>query len=394
MSFLTHLPESERRRRLIWFVGFFAVLSLLVLGRYVFNLIQGVAGPAGPRPVPVRAAEVTREDMPRLLSALGTVQPSGAVLVRSRVDGQLMKLYFAEGQHVKEGDLLAQIDPRVFENALREAQGQLAKDKALLENAKRDLARYAQLSKGDYIAEQQVETQRALVRQYEGVVRSDEAQVAAAALQLEYSRITAPMDGTLGLRQVDEGNMIRASDTSGLVRLTRTSPSDVVFTLPEAELPVLMAGMKEAKEHDTTLPVYAWDRDQKQLLATGSLLSVDNQIDPGTGTVKLKARFDNTDNTLFPNQFVNVRLQVHVRKDATVAPAAAVQLGAQGSYVYVVEDGKAKLTPVKLGWRGNNKVLVEEGLMPGQQVVVDGVDRLRNNAPIALAQPEKAPPAK
>ena len=391
-----------QHRRLWWLAAAVAAVLVLVWWR---SGPKGDAAMRGGMPaVPVRVTTVTSEDMPNYLSGLGTVQPSGSVLVRSRVDGQLMKLHFTEGQRVKAGDMLAEIDPRPFQNTLREAQGQLARDKALLENAKRDLTRYAQLSKGDFIAEQQVETQRSLVRQYEGVVRSDEAQVAAAALQLEYSRIEAPMSGTLGLRQVDEGNMIRASDTSGLVRITQTEPSDVVFTLPEADLPALLEGRRDAAAKGETLPVEAWDREQKTLFARGHLLSIDNQIDTATGTVKLKARFDNADNALFPNQFVNARLRVRVKPQAVVAPASAVQLGAQGSYVYVVEgqgkEAKAVLRKVTVGWRtpqepaavgqgaeagtGGGKVELLSGVKPGEIVVIDGVDRLRDGAAVQV----------
>lgn len=372
-------PASLTPRRRLFWLGLVLTVALAAFAWTRFSS-SGGGRDVKPSAVPVRAAPVLREDVPLLLSALGTVQPSGSVLVRSRVDGRLMRIHFMEGQRVGAGDLLAEIDPRPFRNALREAQGQLARDAAQLENARRDLARYEQLSRGDYIAEQQVETQRALVRQYEGVVRSDEAQAASAALQLEYSRIEAPMDGRLGLRQVDEGNMIRASDAGGIVRITRTEPADVVFSLPETELPEVLAAYREAAARGRSLSVRAFDRNQKIPLADGELLSMDNQVDTATGTVKFKARFANSDEALFPNQFVNIRLEVRIRKDATVAPAAAVQLGAQGSFVYVLREGKAHLRLVKTGWRSNDKVVVESGLEPGETVVVDGVDRLRDGA--------------
>lgn len=385
--------SSSPRRRLFWW----AMAAALAVGAAFFlwqRLGGGPAagGPGGPRPVPVRLAEVLRQDTPRYLTGLGTVQPSSSVLVRSRVDGQLMRLHFEEGSKVKAGQLLAEIDPRPFENALNEAKGQLTKDKALLENARRDLARYAALSKGDYIAEQQVATQRSLVQQYEGVVRADDASVAEAQLQLDYSRITAPVDGVTGLRQVDAGNMIRASDANGLVRINSTAPSDVVFTLPETELHELLAARREAAQKDMPLPVQAYDRDQKTLLAQGFLHSMDNQIDTSTGTVKLKARFPNEDDSLFPNQFVNARLRVRVRPDAVVVPAAAVQLGSQGSFVYTVEDGKAHMRKVKPAWRSGDVVVLDEGVEPGQKVVVDGVDRLRDNMPVLLPGAEGGPP--
>lgn len=378
-----HSPlfSALRRRPWLW-LALLGALAVFVWARYSSSGGKDAAKPAA---VPVRVAPVLREDMPLVLSGLGTVQPSGSVLVRSRVDGQLMRLRFSDGQRVKAGDLLAEIDPRPFQNALNETQGQLARDKALLENARRDLARYAQLSKDDYVAGQQVETQRAQVRQYEGVVRSDEAQVASAALQLEYSRIEAPISGRLGLRQVNEGNMIRASDTGGIVSIVSAEPADVVFTLPETDLVDVLAGRKEAEARGESLTVRAFDRDQKSLLSTGGLLSVDNQIDASTGTVKLKARFANADEALFPNQFVNVRLEVRVRKDAVVVPDTAVQLGARGSFVYVADEGKALLRLVKTGWRHDGKVIVE-GLEPGQSVVVDGVDRLRDGMPVTVVK--------
>lgn len=410
---MSHSPSSfTTQRSYRWWI----VAAIILAALTFFWWRSGPGGDAALRggmpPVPVRVATVSSEDMPQYLLGLGTVQPSGAVLVRSRVDGQLMKVHFTEGQRVKAGDLLAEIDPRPFQNTLREVQGQLARDKALLENAKRDLARYAQLSKGDFIAKQQVETQRSLVRQYEGVVRSDEAQVSAAALQLEYSRIDAPMDGTLGLKQVDEGNMIRASDTTGLVRITQTEPSDVLFTLPEADLSALMAGQREAAAKGESLLVEAWDRDQKNRLAEGRLLSIDNQIDTATGTVKLKARFANADQALFPNQFVNARLRVRIKPQAVTVPASAVQLGAQGSYVYAVEgqgkDAKVRLRKVTTGWRtpqetsvnganatsgatsgagsGGGKVEMLDGVKPGERVVIDGVDRLRDGAAVLAVE--------
>lgn len=384
--------SSFWRRPSVLVVGGVLLAGLaLILWQRLSPMGGGADTMPGQRPVPVRVTQVLQQDMPRYLTALGTVQPSGSVLVRSRVDGQLMRLHFEEGQAVKMGDLLAEIDPRPFQNTLNEAQGQLAKNKALLENARRDLVRYAQLSKGDFIAEQQVETQRALVRQYEGVVGSDEATVASATLQLEYSRVTAPMAGRLGLRQVDEGNMIKAADTTGLVRITRTKPCDVLFTLPEADLPALLVGHRAADVEGRILPVMAWDRTQKTLLGTGRLFSMDNQIDAATGTVKLKARFSNTDEALFPNQFVNVRLEVQVRKNATVIPAAAVQLGSQGSYVYVIQDGKAVLTRITPGWRTDAEMVVDAGLTPGQTVVVDGLDRLRDGMGVTLPQQPPQP---
>ena len=324
--------NTGRRRIYIWLA--LALAALLIVWRLFF-----AGGPARPGmsmdAPPVRVATAVAQDVPHFLNGLGTVTPSSDVLVKSRVDGQLVRLHFQEGQRVKAGELLAEIDPRLFQAALDEAQGNLAKDQAQLDNARRDLTRYAKLAKGDFIAAQQYETQRALVRQYEGTVEADKAAVDSARLQLEYSRITAPVGGRLGLRNVDEGNQIKSSDSDGLVRITEVSPCDVLFTLPESQVPLVAQALRQREENPSLppLPVQAWDREQKHLLAVGALLSLDNQIDAATGTVRLKARFPNQDEALYPNQFVNARLMVRMLKDAVTIPASAVQLGSRGSYV-------------------------------------------------------------
>ena len=311
---------------------------------------------------PVRVATSLAQNVPHFLNGLGTVLPSGDVLVTSRVDGQLLHLHFAEGQRVNAGDLLAEIDPRPFQASLDQALGNLSKDKAQLENARNDLGRYAKLAQGNYIAAQQYETQRALVRQFEGVVRADQAAVDSARLQLEYSRITAPISGRLGLRNVDEGNMIKASDANGLVRITEISPCDVIFTLPESQVPLVV----QALRHNESLPgsppllVQAWDREQKRLLAVGQLLSLDNQIDSATGTVRLKASFANKDGALYPNQFVNARLLVTVLPRAVTVPTAAVQLGSRGSYVYVVDKDTVRLREVTPGVRTDSLTVIDK----------------------------------
>ena len=302
---------------------------------------------------PVRVATALAQDMPHFLNGLGTVEPSSDVLVTSRVDGHLQRLHFTEGQFVHKGDLLAEIDPRPFEAALGEARGALARDTAH-------------------------DNQRALVRQYEGTVQSDKAAVDSAALQLQYSRITAPADGVLGLRKVDEGNMVHASDTEGLVRITLLTPSYVVFTLPESRVPLVAQHWREARKSGGRLLVQAWDREQQALLAQGYLLSMDNQIDTATGTVKLKAEFANEDHTLFPNQFVNARLLVTVLPRAVTVPTAAVQLGSRGSYVYVVDKDTVRLREVTPGVRTDSLTVIDKGLAAGEVVVVDGVDRLRD----------------
>lgn len=349
---------------------------------------------------PVRVATSLAQNVPHFLNGLGTVLPSGDVLVTSRVDGQLLRLHFAEGQRVKAGDLLAEIDPRPFQASLDQAMGNLAKDRAQLENARNDLARYAKLAQGNYIAAQQYETQRALVRQFEGVVRADQAAVDSARLQLEYSRITAPISGRLGLRNVDEGNMIKASDANGLVRITEISPCDVIFTLPESQVPLVV----QALRHNESLPgsppllVQAWDREQKRLLAVGQLLSLDNQIDSATGTVRLKASFANKDGALYPNQFVNARLLVRVLPGAVTVPASAVQLGTRGAYVYVVRQAEkgqdeAQIRLVTPGVSSGGLTVIEKGLEPGERVVVDGLDRLRDGTAVRVAATVETPRA-
>ena len=387
---------SGKRRYLLLLL---LVLAALVCWRLFSGDGQARKGMNMEMP-PVRVAPSLAQNVPHFLNGLGTVLPSSDVLVTSRVDGQLQRLHFQEGQRVKAGDLLAEIDPRPFKAALDQARGTLAKDQAQLDNARKDLARYATLAQGNYIATQQYETQRALVRQYEGTVEADKAAVDSAALQLSYSRITAPVSGRLGLRNVDEGNMIKASDTSGIVRITEVSPCDVVFTLPESQVPLVVQALR-AHEDDVDrrpLPVQAWDREQKHQLDVGGLLSLDNQIDLSTGTVKLKARFPNTAGALYPNQFVNARLQVRVLQNAITVPASAVQLGSRGAYVYVAaknDKGQDAVTvrPITPGITSNTLTVVEKGLEPGELVVVDGLDRLRDGIAVKIAATTETPKA-
>ena len=340
------------------------------------------------RATPVLSDVATKKDVNIFLNGLGSVTPLRTVTVRSRVDGELIKLHFTEGQTVKEGDLLAEIDARPFQVQLMQAEGQMARDQALLANARIDLERYQTLFKQDSIARQQVDTQAALVRQYEGAVRTDQSQIDNAKLQLTYSRVTAPISGRLGLRQVDQGNVVRAGDANGLVVITQLQPVAVIFTIPQDNLPLVLRRIKETQK----LAVEAWDRENKNRLAAGTLITVDNQIDPATGTVKLKAEFPNTDGSLFSNQFVNVRMLVDTRKDATVVPAAAVQRGAQGMFVYVVrDDSTVTVRPVKVGPTDGPVTAIEAGVQPGERVVTDGVDRLREGAKIELAQRSASP---
>ena len=353
---------------------------------------KGRGGPMGAGgPTPVVGAPASLGNVDIVITGLGTATPLRTVTVRSRVDGELMRVLFQEGELVKEGQLLAEIDPRSFKVQLEQAEGQLARDGALLENAKLDLERYQALFRQDSIAKQQVDTQASLVRQYEGAVRVDRSQIESARLQLSYTKVTAPVAGRVGLRLVDQGNIVRAGDANGLIVITQLQPVAVLFTVPQDSVPVVMRRMQSGEK----IPVEAWDREQKAKLADGELVSADNQIDPATGTVKLKAQFANDDRALFPNQFVNVRMKLDTLRDVVVIPAAAVQRGAQGLFVYVVRpDNTVAQRVVKLGPTEGQRVVVNDGLATGEVVVVDGMDRLRPGAQVEVSggRPEIKPP--
>ena len=350
---------------------------------------KGKGKGSGGGPTPVVAAPVRKGDLNVHLYALGTVTPLRTVTVRSRVDGQLMAVHFREGDLVKQGQLLAEIDPRPFNVQLKQAEGQLARDQALLANARVDLERYRTLLSQDSIAKQQVDSQEALVQQYEGIVKSDQSQVENARLQLTYARVTAPISGRVGLRLVDPGNIVRSGDANGLVVITQLAPIGVVFTVPQDNLPDVM---KRVQSGDT-LRVEAWDREQKTRLAQGSLIAVDNLVDVTTGTVKLKASFRNEDDELFPNQFVNVRLRLDTLEDQTIILQTAVQRGGRGLFVYVVKDDMTVTArPVTLGPVDGPRVAVLKGVEPGDQVVIEGIDRLREGARVAITKrPEYKP---
>lgn len=343
---------------------------------------RGGNNSGGRRPLaPVQAATATTESVPYYLSGLGTVTAANTVTVRSRVDGQLMALHFKEGQQVEAGALLAEIDPRPWQVALTQAQGQLAKDQATLANARRDLSRYEKLAKTSLVSQQELDTQRSLVSETLGTIKADEGNVASAQLNLTYSRITAPIAGRVGLKQVDVGNYITAGDTNGLVVITQTHPIDVVFSVAENNISQILKAQKSGQP----LPVEVWDRSNKTLLTTGALLSIDNQIDVTTGTIKLKARFSNQDDALFPNQFVNARLKVDTLQNAVVIPTAALQMSNDGHFVWVVNsDNKVSKKRVTAGLQDSQKVVIDAGLQAGQRVVTDGLDRLTEGATVEI----------
>ncbi|MDD1616190.1 MAG: putative multidrug efflux transporter MdtA [Methylococcaceae bacterium NSP1-2] len=336
----------------------------------------------------VTAEPVILADVPIYLNGLGTVTGLRTVTVRSRVDGELLRVLYKEGAMVKEGDLLAEIDPRNYQIQLMQVEGQLLRDEALLKNAELDADRYKTLLAQDSIAAQQVATQESLVKQYQGTVATDKALVANAKLQLSYTRITAPISGRLGLRLVDQGNIIKASDTAGLAVITQIQPISVVFTLPEDALPAVMPSLNTGKP----LAVEAFDRSGKNKLAVGQLLAVDNQIDPSTGTVKLKSQFANTDGALFVNQFVNVRMLMETLHSVPIIPSSAVQNGEKGSFVYVLKDDQTvTVRPVKLGTVNGENVAVLEGLKAQELIVIDGTDKLREGAKVKRVTNEPIP---
>ncbi len=369
-------------------VAVVAILVLLVLrhGRST-GATAGRHGAAAARAVPVVADTVRSKDFDVHLTALGTVTPLQSVTVHSRVDGQLLAVHFTEGQIVSAGQLLANLDSRPFEAQLQQAQGQLARDAALLDNARIDLDRYNRLLELDSVAKQQVDTQEALVHQYQGTVKVDSAAVRNAALQLEYTRISSPLRGRVGLRLVDPGNIIHASDPNGITVITQLQPISVLFSVPQDVLPQVMSRYQSGQP----LPVSLYGRDGQRELAEGRVATVDNEIDPTTGTVKVRADFDNDDRSLFPNQFVNVKLLLQQIPGATVVPSAAVQRGSVGTFTFVVSrQNTVSVRPVTLGPTEGDFALVSQGLSPGEVVVVDGVDQLRDGAAVQLLRPGAA----
>jgi len=339
---------------------------------------QQKAQAAGPRDVSVAVATVQRQDVPVYLTGLGTVTAFNTANIKSRVDGQIMKVNFQEGQFVHEGELLIEIDSRPYQVQLEQMQAQLFRDQAQLRDAKLNLDRYTALIPSGSIAQQQVDTQKALVDQLDGTVRNDQAQIDNAKLQIVYCHITAAFTGRVGLRQVDPGNIVHAADTNPMLILTQLQPIAVIFTLPEDVLPTVAQRMKQA-----TLQVDAFSRDDQTKLATGKLLTIDNQIDPTTGTAKLKAVFDNKDSQLWPNQFVNADLLLETRKNATVLPTAAVLRGPQGTFVYAVNaDKTVEDRAVTVTLTQGNTTVITSGLNPGDVVVTDGQDKLQRGSHI------------
>ncbi|GKS94680.1 efflux RND transporter periplasmic adaptor subunit [Acidovorax sp. SUPP2825] len=376
------MPAASTRRLWLRLLGC-VMLVLLAWVAWYLMWRQPALQETGPSPwsgpIPVRLVGVQRQAMDEQIKAIGTVTALQSVTVRSRVDGQLARVLFQEGQEVRRGQVLAEIDPAPFRVKLAQAEGLQQQMQAQLQSAERDVARYRTLLQQDSIARQQLETQEALVAQLRGSLATVRAQVQEAQLQLSYTRIEAPVAGRLGMRRVDAGNLVATADAQGLVSITQTHPITVLFAIPETQLPAVRAGARGARP----LVVQAWDRAEAALLGTGRLTTLDNQIDTATGTLRLKAQFDNADDALFPNQFVNVRLKVRTLENALVVPADAVQHGSQGPYVYTVRDGKAVLRRVALGASDGERLVVTQGLAEGDSVVLEGLDRLRDGIDVA-----------
>jgi membrane fusion protein, multidrug efflux system len=385
-------PPPPRRSRLGSALGL--LLVLLIIGGLVAWVVLRSGHQAAPTgrfqtsgPLPVGTTKVEKGDMPVILTALGTVTPLATVTVKTQINGQLTEIAFQEGQTVKKGDFLAQIDPRPYQVALAQAEAQLAKDQAALKNAQVDLQRYRTLVAQNSIARQTVDTQAATVQQDMAVVQADQAQIETQKLNLTYCHIVAPIGGRVGLRQVDPGNYVQTSDANGIVVISQLQPISVIFTLPQENLPTVLRRLQSG----AALPVTAFDSSGTQKLDTGRLQTIDNQIDTTTGTVKLRATFDNPNSILFPNQFVNIQLLVDTLRGTDLVPTAAIQRGAPGTFVYIVKpDDTVAAQPVTLGPSDNQWVAVTKGLEPGQAVVTDGADRLKDGAKVTVAA---APPS-
>jgi multidrug efflux system membrane fusion protein len=375
---------SPRRR---WVTPVIVLLVIGIVGvvgwRVLLRPTPGGGRPAAAAPQPVGVATIGTGDITVTLSGLGAVTPLATVTVQTQINGQLQEIAFTEGQMVHKGDFLAQIDPRPYQVALEQAQGTSARDTALLNQAKADYARYQTLNRQDSISHQQVEDQLFLIKQYEGAVITDQAAIDSAKLNLVYCHITSPVDGRIGIRLVDPGNYVQASNTNGLFVITQLQPISVLFTLPEDDVDEVQKQMAAG-----TLAVTAYDRSDAKLIATGTLATTDNQVDPTTGTVKLRAMFPNTDNALFPQQFVNAHLLLRTLKGVIVAPQAALQTGAPGQFVYLVKpDNTVAVQVVKTGAAQGGMVQILDGLKAGDRVVTDGLDRLRDGARVTVVTP-------
>jgi membrane fusion protein, multidrug efflux system len=382
--------STPRRRWWLWLL----IIAVLGYGGWRWRgasasrQAQSVGAASGARSanlsVPVVVATAQRGDLPVYFNGLGSVAAINTVTLRSRVDGQLINVAFREGQFVRQGDLLAQIDPRPFQVQLEQAEGQLAKDQAQLHDAQVNYDRFSTLYKEGVISKQQLDTQQAQVGQLEGAIKADQGQIDNAKLQLIYSRITAPISGRIGLRLIDPGNIVHVNDPNGLLIITQLQPIAVLFSLPQDQLPEVYKKLRSG----VPLMVEAFARDDTTKIGTGKLLTIDNQIDPSTGTYKLKAVFNNADNSLFPNQFVNMHLLVDSKRGLTVAPAVAIQRGPQGSYVYVIANGNtAKIRPVTVALLSGNTVGISAGLQPDETVVIDGQDKLQDGSKVEPRAP-------
>ena len=397
MDSLTREPVDllTRPRSRRWLMVVLCLLVVAGIGYAIWFWPGGSANQAAHnrnanQPVPVLVAPAEQKDVPIYLEGLGTVQAFNTVTVKAMVDGPLNSVNFTEGQDVKKGDLLAQIDPRTYQAALDQAKGKKAQDEAQLANARVDLARYAKLVANNYSSAQQADTQKALVAQLEAQVTQDQAQIDTAGTQLGYTRITSPIDGRTGMRLVDAGNIVHAADTTGMVVLTQLQPISVVFTLPQQSLATVANAMRNGAPK---VLAYAQGAagSPAGVLDTGTLAVLDNQVDPTTGTIKLKATFPNAANRLWPGAFVGVRLQVDVAKDAVVVPSAAVQRGPRSSYVYVIgDDNAATRHSVTVSHEDEQGSILSEGVKPGDKVVIDGASRLSDNSKVTIVQPGAA----
>jgi multidrug efflux system membrane fusion protein len=376
---------TPRRRALL--LSSLALLAIAAGALYWTRRTPAEPPQRPPRIQAVAVAPVQRQDIRLTVQAIGNITAANLAVVKAKVEGELKVLHFREGQSVQAGAVLAELDRRPFEIALAQVEGQLARDQAQLQNARLDLTRFRDLLAKDGIAKQQVDTQEALVRQLQGTVQISQAAVDNARLQLSYTRITAPISGRVGLKQVDLGNTVKPADAAGLLTIAQTAPVNVVFAVPDQHLPAIQAVLASGQP----LPVEAWDRELKHRLASGRVASTDNTIDTTTGTIRLKAAFPNSDGTLFPNQFVNVRLQLGRLEGALAVPAAALLRNGEGSFVYVVKDDRTVAArPVKAGPVDGERVAVEGDLRPGDPVVIDGTDRIRDGAKVQVIEPVKA----